>query len=131
MKKNILIVDDEENIQALLEDILLNEGYNTVISDGDKDEILKVLNEQRIDLIILDIMMPKMSGRDLYIALKKDLKNTDNEKKLPPAVILTAHPGSMNTQSLLMEEPGIKKLISKPFQILEFLENIAEVLENG
>ena len=56
--KTIMVVDDEVNIQTLLEDILSTEGYKVVLSDGG-EEALDILRKEKVDLIILDMMMPK------------------------------------------------------------------------
>ncbi|OHD14863.1 MAG: hypothetical protein A2086_12340 [Spirochaetes bacterium GWD1_27_9] len=125
--KKILVIDDEINIQTLLEDILSTEGYKVILSDGGEDA-LNIIKRDKIDLIILDMMMPKATGQELYTAMKVKLKREGLEDKVPPAIILTAHPGAENTQFLLMMESGIKKLIPKPFQISELLEGVEEVL---
>lgn len=127
--KTILVVDDEENIKTLLEDILSTEGYKVLLSDGG-EEAIEILEKNKIDLIILDMMMPKCTGQELYTSMKVTLTNKGLSKKIPPALILTAHPGADNTQFLIMKEGGIKKLISKPFQIFELLDGVKEVLDS-
>lgn len=125
--KSILVIDDEENIRTLLEDILKSDGYRVYLSDGG-EEAMELLRKEKIDLIILDMMMPKANGQELYTAMKVAFKREGIEERVPPAVILTAHPGSEKTQFLLMMESGIKKLISKPFQISELLEAVKELI---
>ncbi|HOJ64338.1 MAG TPA: response regulator [Spirochaetota bacterium] len=126
--KNILVIDDEENIQNLLYDILTSEGYKAILSDGG-EEAIEIIKKQKIDLIILDMMMPKATGQELYTSMKVKLSQEGLEDRVPPAIILTAHPGAENTQFLLMTESGIKKLIPKPFQISELLEAIKETIK--
>ncbi len=125
--KTIMVVDDEVNIQTLLEDILSTEGYKVVLSDGG-EEALDILRKEKVDLIILDMMMPKATGQELYTSMKVALDSEGLKDRIPPAIILTAHPGAENTQFLLMMETGIKKLIPKPFQILELLDAVEEVI---
>ncbi len=125
--KSILVIDDEENIQTLLDDILKSEGYRVVISDGGAAS-MDILRKERIDLIILDMMMPKANGQELYTAMKVALAQEGIGDRVPPAIILTAHPGSEKTQFLLMMESGIKKLVAKPFQIHELLEAVKECI---
>lgn len=60
-KQRILIVDDEEDIRDLLEIYLVNEGYD-VIKTADGLKAIDALEKEIFDLIILDIMMPKMDG---------------------------------------------------------------------
>ena len=72
----ILIVDDDRRINDLLEDILTMEGYN-VIKAYDGEEAIEVLdNIDDIDLVLLDVMMPKIDGWDLlaYIKSRFDIK---------------------------------------------------------
>ena len=126
--KNILVIDDEVNIQNLLYDILTSEGYKVIISDGG-EEAINIIRKEKIDLIILDMMMPKATGQELYTSMKVKLESEGLQNRVPPAIILTAHPGAENTQFLLMTESGIKKLIPKPFQISELLEAIKETIK--
>ena len=126
--KRILVVDDEMNIQNLLDDILSSEGYEVVLSDGG-EEAINIIRKQKIDLVILDMMMPKATGQELYTSIKVTLEKEGLKDRVPPAIILTAHPGAENTQFLLMMEEGIKKLISKPFQINELLDSIKECIK--
>lgn len=125
--KSVLVIDDEVNIQTLLEDILSTEGYNVILSDGG-EHALSIIRKEKIDLIILDMMMPKATGQELYTSMKVALDREGLKDRVPPAIILTAHPGAENTQFLLMMESGIKKLIPKPFQILELLDAVSEVI---
>lgn len=125
--KSILVIDDEQNIQNLLHDILTSEGYKVILSDGG-EEAINIIKKEKIDLIILDMMMPKATGQELYTSMKVKLEQEGLKERVPPAIILTAHPGAENTQFLLMMESGIKKLISKPFHISELLESIKEII---
>lgn len=125
--KTILVIDDEKNIQVLLEDILGVEGYKVIVSEGG-EEVMNILRNEKVHLIILDMMMPKANGQELYTALKVAFKQEGLSERVPPAIILTAHPGSEKTQFLLMMESGIKKVIAKPFQISEILEAVKEFI---
>ncbi len=117
--KTILVVDDDKHILDLVNELLSMNGYKVIITEGGQDGI-DIVKNSNIDLIVLDMMMPKINGYDLYLMMKKEI----NDKKLPPAIILTAHPGQYNTQHLLMMEKGVKKLVPKPFQIDELIEAV-------
>ena len=71
---HILVVDDDKNTRLLLKAVLESEGY-TVYVAANGEEALTVMDQQHIDLVVLDIMMPKMDG---YEACKKirEKKNT-------------------------------------------------------
>ena len=71
MPKRILVVDDDENILSLERTILEQKGF-LVTTAGGGEEALKLLREQSFDLVLLDVMMPKMSGFDVLDALKGD-----------------------------------------------------------
>ena len=86
------------------------------------------VRKEKIDPIILDMMMPKATGQELYTSIKFALKKEGLADHIPPAIILTAHPGSDNTQFLLMMEEGIVKLIPKPFQIQELIDAVQETI---
>ncbi len=126
--KNILVVDDEVGVQTLLEDVLTAEGYNVFVSDGGED-FIAIIKREKIDLVILDMMMPKGSGQEIYTAMKVVLEKEGLHDRIPYGIILTAHPGAENSQFLLMMEEGIKKLVAKPFQISELLESVREIIE--
>lgn len=126
--KTILVVDDEDNIRLLLQDILHSEGYRVISTDGG-EEAMDILRKEDVDLIILDMMMPKATGQELYTSMRVAFKQEGIIDRVPPGIILTAHPGADNTQFLLMMESGIKKLVSKPFQISEILQAIEEVIK--
>ncbi|MDU3352075.1 MAG: response regulator, partial [Clostridium sp.] len=71
--KTILVVDDEKDIREIIEIYLINEGYNIVLA-SDGIEALEKLKKEKIDLIILDIMMPKLDGIRTCIKIREDKK---------------------------------------------------------
>jgi CheY-like chemotaxis protein len=76
MPKKILIIEDEEILMNLLQRKLIQEGYDVAIA-RDGDEGLKLMKEIFPDLILLDILMPRMGGIEVMEAMQKDsdLKN--------------------------------------------------------
>lgn len=71
MNEKILIVDDDDKIQNLISIYLQNEGYKT-IKANDAMEALNHLKENDFDLIILDIMMPKMDGIEACMKIREE-----------------------------------------------------------
>ncbi len=70
--KTILLVDDEESIMFFLQKLLIREGYNIIKASNGKEAIeIYKLNPDKIDLILMDITMPVMSGIDAYKELTK------------------------------------------------------------
>ena len=83
-KKKILVVDDEENLRALYEGELSDEGYK-VVTASSGEEALAILESERPDLVTLDIKMPGMGGIAALGAIR------DIDPKLP-VIMLTAYP---------------------------------------
>lgn len=117
-KKRILVVDDEPAFVKVLKTRLEASGYD-VITAFDGDEGLKRSRDESPDLILLDIMMPKIDGYTFFIELKKD-----NVTRGIPVVILTAKPGMKD----MFEEEGAKAYIVKPFDPEELLDTIKELI---
>ena len=70
-KPRILCVDDEPNVLKFLEAVLVPNGYE-IVKSGDGEEAMKKLKEERIDLVLSDVTMPKMDGFELCRRIKGD-----------------------------------------------------------
>ena len=111
--KTILIVDDEQPIVDILVYNLQKEGYNTIeASDG--ITALNVALEQKPDLILLDIMLPKLDG----LSVCKRIKNSLNV----PILMLTAKDGEID--KILGLELGADDYITKPFSVRELVARV-------
>ena len=113
MDRKILIVDDEKNIADIIAFNLKKEGYQ-VIKAGDGEEGVKMAMEENPDLILLDIMMPKMDG---YEACKKI-----REKKNTPIIMLTARAEELD--KVLGLELGADDYVTKPFGVRELMARV-------
>ena len=87
MNNKILVADDEKEIRDLLEIYLLNEGYK-VVKAKDGQEALDIMENEEIDLLVLDIMMPKLNG----IEVCKKIRQTKNT----PILMLSAKSEDMD-----------------------------------
>ena len=67
----VLIVDDEELIRNIIKDYCINEGYSCIEASDGEDAIRVFNNNKDIDIMVLDIMMPKMDGYTTYQEIKK------------------------------------------------------------
>lgn len=112
----ILIVDDEKDIVETLSFMLQAKGYE-IISAYDGEEGLKLAKEEKPDLIILDVMMPKINGYKICRLLKYDAKY-----KNIPIIMVTAR--SQDNDKLIGEETGADEYITKPFDFSDVLSVI-------
>lgn len=113
LQKKVLIVDDEKNIVDIIAFNLKKEGFQ-VIKAGDGEEGLKKTFEQQPDIILLDIMMPKMDG---YETCKKI-----REKLQTPIIMLTAR--AEEVDKVLGLELGADDYVTKPFGIRELVARV-------
>ncbi len=117
----ILIVDDEKDIVETLSFMLKTKGYETITA-YDGEEGLKLAKEEHPDLIILDVMMPKINGYKICRLLKYDAKY-----KNIPIVMVTAR--SQEGDKLIGEETGADRYITKPFEFSDILDVINELID--
>ena len=120
MKPKILVVDDDEKNVMLLEEMMRSDGYETEAASNGIEAVEKARNG-RPDLILMDIMMPKMDG---YEALRR-LKAID-ETKYIPVIMLTGM--SEIEDKLLGFEVGAEDYIVKPFSIREVSARVKSFL---
>ena len=112
-KKTILIVDDEKMILNLLSCNLIKEGYN-VIEATDGVQAISMAQEKKPDLILLDVMLPKIDG----LSVCKRVKNMMNV----PILMVTARDEELD--KILGLELGADDYITKPFSIRELLARV-------
>lgn len=114
MKKTVLIVEDEKNIVDILRFNLQREGYNTLEAyDGETG--LGLAREHKPDLILLDVMLPRMIGFDVCKALRDEGDNV-------PIIILTAR--EEEEDKILGLEIGADDYITKPFSVRELMARV-------
>ena len=112
----ILVVDDEQSIRDLVQLILQMENYE-IITAKDGEEALKMIQEEEIDLILLDIMLPKINGLELISSI---------QQYEIPVIFLTA---KISVQDKVMGlKLGAEDYITKPFEPLELLARVEVIL---
>jgi two-component system cell cycle sensor histidine kinase/response regulator CckA len=119
--ESVLIVDDQDMILAVARDMLKALGYQVFTAQGGK-EALAIYNENKksIDVVILDMIMPSMSGGETF----------DKLKAINPHVRVILSSGySINGQATEIMQRGCNGFIQKPFNIKELSQKIREVLE--
>ncbi len=119
-KEHILIVDDEEDILELIQFNLLREGYRTTAVGTGEEAIKKVRNE-KIDLMILDLMLPGIGGFEVTREIRKTPQVSDI-----PIVMLTAKGEEIDVVTGL--ELGADDYIAKPFSPRILLARVRSIL---
>ncbi|MBC6342795.1 MULTISPECIES: response regulator transcription factor [Lactobacillus] len=117
----ILVVDDDKEIVELLSIYLKNEGYTPVVAYSGKEAITKLTTTPDIALMILDVMMPNMSGIDVIKEVRKDSDI--------PIIIVSAKTGDMDKIQGLIT--GADDYVSKPFNPLEVMARVRSLLRRS
>jgi DNA-binding response OmpR family regulator len=116
----ILLVDDEQAVQTLLTYPLRKEGYE-VVAAMDGQEALNRFTEERFDLVVLDIMLPKLDGIEVCRRLRT--------RSQVPIIMLTAKGDEIDKVAGL--EMGADDYITKPFSVREFRSRVKAALRRG
>jgi DNA-binding NtrC family response regulator len=119
--KRILIVDDDAEFRAHLVDVLKGEGYATADAPSAK-EALALCKEREFDIVLLDFMMPKVSGISALLELRK------RHPKMK-VIMVTAFATIENAVDAIRK--GASDYIAKPFKITELVTTIRRVLEEA
>ncbi|QIL50035.1 response regulator transcription factor [Weissella coleopterorum] len=117
----ILIVDDDHEIAELLEIYVKNEGYEPVVAFDGKEALKKLRTNPDIGLVVLDIMMPEMTGTEVVKEVRKD--------NPVPILILSAKSGAMDKIQGLIT--GADDYVTKPFNPLEVMARIKALLRRS
>jgi diguanylate cyclase (GGDEF)-like protein len=120
MSAKILIVDDDPDIRDILKITLSEENYE-VLEAGDGEEALRIINSKPLDLVLVDYKMPKMDGRKVCQAVKKDLLLSH----LP--MIMVTGKGDINDRVNGIDS-GADDYVVKPFEPKELLARIRMIL---
>lgn len=115
-----MIADDSETILALVTLAVKKDGYEPATA-ANGEEALQLVREHRPELVILDALMPGLSGYDVCRALREDL-----EVPSPYVIILTA--ASLEADRTLAAEVGVDEFITKPFSPSALRARVREIL---
>ena len=118
-KKKILIADDEPTIRLIVSKILSKEYIVLEATNG--EEAVDIAKGQKPDIILMDLMMPKMDGYTACSSIK-----TDQATKVIPVIILTAIGHEFNKKFAM--EMGADAYITKPFSADELLRQVKQAL---
>ena len=119
--KLILVIDDDESICVYLKALFELEGFRVDFCDNGQDGLSRVA-KQKVDLIILDWMMPVLSGFEVLKLLQKD------ERHDIPVIVITARVADESTTDMIRQEINVAGFFSKPIKHPELLAQIHEIL---
>ena len=117
---NILVVDDEKLIREVIKEYLLLDNFNVYEAENG-DDAIEVFKKNNIDLVIMDIMMPKMDGYTACKAIKK-IKNV-------PFIMLSAR--SEEYDKLIGFDLGIDDYVTKPFSPKELVARVKAIMKRN
>jgi DNA-binding response OmpR family regulator len=121
MASRILIIDDEPSIVLSLEFLMKREGFEVAVA-GDGEGALRTMAERRPDLVILDVMMPKLNGFEVCQRIR-----ADPALRGVRVLMLTAKGGETEMKKGL--ELGADAYVTKPFSTKELVAEIRRLLE--
>jgi two-component system alkaline phosphatase synthesis response regulator PhoP len=122
-KKTILIIDDEKNLSRVLELQLTELGYTILIAADGKEGLAKA-KEEKIDLIILDLRLPKLPGEEVCRQIRKD----ERIGKIP-ILMLTAK--AQDVDRVIGRVIGANCYLTKPFEWDVLIEQINKLLQEA
>jgi DNA-binding response OmpR family regulator len=121
--KSILVIDDNDDIRGLLSLVLQKEGYEVLEAAGGSEALIKI-NESKPDLILLDVMMPGLSGLEVLATIRES-----REKKISevPVIMITAKSTIDDIDAAI--ELGANSYIVKPFRPANLVEKVSEIFQ--
>ena len=119
-KRKVLIVDDEPSIAKILRKQLEVAGFEVTVAVDGEDGLAKV-REWKPELVLLDVMLPKINGHEVCKTLK-----ADPELKGIPVIMLTAK--TQRQDQDLAQQQGADAFLTKPFQLAELLAKVRGLL---
>ncbi len=121
--KSILVVDDHEDIRNLLSLVLQKEGYEVFLAPNGS-EALEIIKNNRLDLILLDVMMPELSGLEVLSNIRG---NKDNKVSSIPVMMITAASTVSDIDAAV--EIGASSYIIKPFRNENLIAMVSAIFQ--
>jgi two-component system, OmpR family, response regulator CpxR len=110
-RPSVLVVDDDEAIRQVVSEVLLDEGYEVVCAENGVQALRELHKEHPPDLVLLDLMMPVMSGWEVLEQLQ-----SNDELSHIPVVVVSA-----------MTAPGVQEHLSKPIDLEHLLSTVGRL----
>ncbi|NBB53339.1 response regulator [Rhizobium sp. CRIBSB] len=115
----VLVVEDDEIVREVMDLTLSQAGYR-VVTAGSGEDGLDMLRRMQIDLVLLDVHMPRMSGLDMLLAMKR------LGRPVPPVIMVSANRSAETVRGAM--ELGCAAYVAKPFTPEGLLERVRKVL---
>lgn len=110
-RPSVLVVDDDEAIREVVAEVLRDEGYDVTCAENGVQALRELHKENHPDLVLLDLMMPVMSGWEVLEQLQ-----ADNELSRIPVVVVSA-----------MHAPGVREHLAKPIDLERLLATVGRL----
>jgi DNA-binding response OmpR family regulator len=123
---DILVVDDEEDIVQVIQITLEARGHNIRVAYNGK-QCLSQVKKKVPDLIVLDVMMPKMNGMQVV----DTLRNSSKWNTIPIIMLTAATQYARKPDDYWQKKVGVDDYISKPFEPVDLLERVKKVLDTA
>ena len=121
--RSILVVDDNEDIRNLLSLVLQKEGYEVFLAPNGS-EALEIVKNNRLDLVLLDVMMTELSGLEVLSNIRG---NKDNKISSIPVMMITAASTVSDIDAAV--EIGASSYIIKPFRNINLIEKVSAIFQ--
>jgi DNA-binding response OmpR family regulator len=121
LSKKVMIVDDDEDILELIKATLELEGYETIVAH-DGDECLKLLKKTKPELILLDLMMPDMDGREVC----RKIRNNPDYHSIKIAFVTVVKSDDSGQEFIRLM--NVSDYIEKPFTIDDFVGRVRKII---
>jgi DNA-binding NtrC family response regulator len=118
-KRTILVVDDESTIRQLLRDILSRERFRVLTAET-AEEAMKLLNENKVHVLVSDIVLPGMNGTELMVQVKETRPQL-------PVILITGNYGRFKPEDAIAA--GADGYFAKPFKNLELVYTLRRLLQ--
>ena len=123
--KSVLVVDDNEDIRSLLSLVLQKENYEVFLAANGNDAI-QIVKNNKVDLILLDVMMPGLSGLEVLSIIREDKDKRINEI---PIMMITAKSTISDIDAAV--ELGASSYIIKPFRPANLVEKVNAIFKEA
>ncbi len=131
---NVLIVDDDDTLRRLLTEYLKNHTYVNVDEARDGVEALHRLSQRHYSVIVLDLVMPKMSGTDVIDSMKAQMtdQSPGDPDRAPAIIVITAAADAeIPTGTLVQRFKLVRAVFRKPLDIVALGDSVAHFLREG